>query len=216
MSTSYAKEALSQEKKDIQRQLQERNAQVWETILDETDQTPGQAFFDRVVAWCGGVLTTDKYDMLAATCALPEFAEKSWHRGDLKYYIQKVVDRLRSRNWSDDNIRAKAAELWNKTKPEVRAYLQKLGFLEEVHTLEQAKDFLQRHRLLKQQQSYFAPNGSGPYPRLPRHIVPVGFVTAVELNARYIKSLDAADVAKLVRRYHISQINERLAQGEIQ
>lgn len=213
---SYVKTAAREDRREADARIAERNAEVWNEIVNDTDQTPGQSFFEAVVKWCGGRLTKDAYDMLAATCALPGFETKEWHRGDLKYYIEKVVDKLRSRNWSEENIRHKSAELWNKDKKDVRAYLQKLDFLEVVRTKEEAEDFLKRHRLLKQQQQYFAPDGSGPFPRLPLHTVPPGFVTAVKLDARYIQSLDAADVAKLVRRYHISQINERLAQGEIQ
>lgn len=208
---SYVTTVAREDRREADARIAERNAEVWEQILNETDQTPGQSFFDAVVKWCGSAgLTRDAYDMLCATCSLPGFEDKQWHRGDLKYYIEKVVEKLRDRNWSDDDIRRKAAELWNKPKPEVRAYLQKLSFTEEVHTLDQARDYLRRHRLLESQRQYFTKDGAGPFPRMPLHTVPPGFVTAVELNARYIHSLEPSEVAKLIRRYSAEQVNDRI------
>lgn len=205
---SYDNAILEEQARENARRLDARNAQVWEEILNTTDQTPGEAFFRRFLDWCGdGELSIDKYEMLAATCALPDFVNSSWHQGTQQFYLNKILEVLRGHRWDTERIHHKLNELRNEPKWKVRAYLQELGFRETVRTVDKAKDFLQRHRLLENQKSHFTKDGRGPFPRLPLHVPghPETF-----LDAKYINSLDGAGVRKLTERYSNEQVTKRI------
>ena len=222
---SYESALMKVETEEKRRARHARNAEVWEEILnsDDYDQTPGTAFANQVIAWCNGSLTRDAYDLLCATSGIPGFETSEWHKGDKQFYVNLVVEKLRSsHNWPDDRIREKVKELSNKSKKEVRAYLNEIQFRETVRTVEDARDFLSRHRLLAQQRQ-FADSHGALWPRLPKLVVPEGFVTAIPLDAKFLyKILDASGLRKYVSRYSLEQINERIAntsdslQGEIQ
>lgn len=220
---SFSNEVLEQDARENAQRLNAKNRTAWEEILNDEnfDQTEGESFYQRVLTFCEGEITFAKYVMLTATCPAGfDFSNPEWRRGTKDALIAKIVEKKR-RQLSDSRgvldprdaveLRNFEASLLNLSKAQLRAKQNELEFKEEIRTASQARDFLAKNRLLAGQQNYFTKDGAGPFPRLPLHVVPPGFVTAIPLDAKYIRGLDVAEIQKLTRRYSDEQVTKRLS-----
>ena len=210
---SYTNEVLEQDAKDRAQRLAAANRAAWEEILNSTDVTEGEAFYRLVLEFCEGEITFDKFALLQATCPAGfDFTNPKWHQGTRENLLKKIKSAIRSQTplATEDEIRNVVGAMASWDKAKLRAKLRELNFKQEIRTASDAREYLAKYRLLVSQQQYFTKSGQGPFPRLPLHVVPPGFVTAIPLDAKYIHSLDAAGIRKLTQRYSDEQVTKRI------
>lgn len=217
---SFSNEVLEQDARA--QSVDAKNRAAWEEILnaDDTDVSEGESFYQRVLQFCEGEISRDRFDLLAATCPAGfDFTNSVWHQGTKENLIEKIVEKKRRQLAPTGvldprdaaELRSFEANLLNLSKAQLRAKRNEQQFKEEIRTASQAKDFLVKHRLLEEQQFFYTRDGAGPYPRMPLTIVPPNRIEAVDFNARYICSLSGREIEKLCFKYSNEQVNARIA-----
>lgn len=221
---SYTNEVLEQDAREQAQKRDERNRAAWESILDaeDTDVSEGEAFYQRVLTFCEGTISRDRFDLLAVTC--PEgfdFTDRQWHQGTKENLIKQLMQRKRQQLAPTGvldprdavELRNYEINLYNLSKKELRAKRREFAFREEIKTASDAKAYLARHRLMESQQKFYFTKDGTKYERLPSLVVPQGFVQAIALDAKFLyKILDASGLRKYCERYSSEQISERAAQ----